>query len=147
MRLNFISIQGGVDLWASGAGPGSVSGTQSMCDGKVEILAVGGSWHLGQLTVGLSRAVRLRQGNRVFIRTTEALPMQVDGEPFIQPAGEVKVELRGQSRVLRRVEKPLAKVMNAVEEVLESAADGGVITAAQHNVLSRELAARLHPQL
>lgn len=145
---NIPSYMGGIDLWASGKGPGAVQGSQSMCDGKLEIVAVGGSWHLGQLTVGLSRAERLRQGRRIVVRTVEALPMQIDGEPFVQPAGQVSVALRGQSRVLRRVEnKPIAKLMRAVEEALESAADKGVISSAQHDALSGELAARIHPQL
>jgi diacylglycerol kinase (ATP) len=146
--VNIPSYMGGIDLWASGQGPGAVQGSQSMCDGKLEIVAVGGSWHLGQLTVGLSRAERLRQGRKIVVRTAEALPMQIDGEPFVQPAGEVSVALRGQSRVLRRVEnKPIAKLMRAVEEALESAADKGVISGAQHDALAGELAARIHPQL
>ncbi len=146
--VNIHSYMGGIDLWAAGQGPGAVQGSQSMCDGKLEIVAVGGSWHLGQLTVGLSRSQRLRQGRKIVVRTAEALPMQIDGEPFVQPAGEVSVALRGQSRVLRRVEnKPIAKLMRAVEEALESAADKGVISVAQHDALAGELAARIHPQL
>ena len=138
--VNIASYMGGVDLWASGGGPGAVHGVQSMSDGKLEIVAVGGSWHLGRLTVGLSRAVRLRQGRRIIVRTSESLPMQVDGEPFVQAAGVVQMALRGQSRVLRRVEsKPLVKVMRAVEEVLESAAEDGVITAAQHDALAVQI--------
>lgn len=145
---NISSYMGGIDLWASGQGPGAVQGSQSMCDGKLEIVAVGGSWHLGQLTVGLSRAERLRQGRKIVVRTAEALPMQIDGEPFVQPAGKVSMTLRGQSRVLRRVEnKPIAKLMRAVEDALESAADKGIISVAQHDALAGELAAKIHPQL
>ena len=70
--------------------------------------------------------------------------MQVDGEPFTQPAGEVVLEHRGHTRVLRRVEsKPVARVVRAVEDALEAAAGDGVITPAQHNALSQEVAARL----
>jgi hypothetical protein len=146
--VNIHSYMGGIDLWAAGQGPGAVQGSQSMCDGKLEIVAVGGSWHLGQLTVGLSRSQRLCQGRKIVVRTAEALPMQIDGEPFVQPPGEVSVAPRGQSRVLRRVEnKPIAKLMRAVEEALESAADKGVISVAQHDALAGELAARIHPQL
>jgi diacylglycerol kinase (ATP) len=165
-------LQGGVDLWSSGArANGNVSageamdwendsiqavsgstnvsalptGKQSICDGLFEIVAVFGSWHLGQLTVGLSRAVRLRQGRKLLIRTSESLPMQVDGEPFMQSAGEVLVEHRGHARILRRVEnKPVAAVVRVVEEVLEDAASSGVISQQQHNTLSTQLAARLH---
>lgn len=158
--VNIPSYMGGVDLWASGNHTGGASAVhgagsageygaasgyrQSMCDGILELVAVYGSWHLGQLTVGLSGATQLRRARRVVVRTTEELPMQVDGEPFMQPAGEVVVELQSQSRMLRRVaSKPVAKVLKAVEEALEAAAEGGVITAAQHNVVSQEVAMRL----
>ncbi len=42
----------------------------------MQIVAVYGSWHLGQLQVGLSRAVRLGQGSEVVISTIKPLPMQ-----------------------------------------------------------------------
>ena len=142
--VNIPSYMGGVDLWGSGGGPGAVAGHQSLCDGVLEIVAVGGSWHLGQLTVGLSRAVRLAQGRRIVVNTREAVPMQVDGEPFVQPAGRVVVEFCGQVRMLRRLEnKPVAAVLRQLEDALEGAVEGGVITRGQHDVLSRELAAKL----
>jgi diacylglycerol kinase (ATP) len=115
-----------------------------MCDGVLEVVAVYGSWHLGQLTVGLARAVRLGRGRRVVVTCRAALPMQVDGEPFTAAAGEVAVARAGQALVLRRVASaPAAAAARAVEEVLEGAQAGGVITPAQHYALTRDVAARL----
>jgi diacylglycerol kinase (ATP) len=44
-----------------------------------QLVAVFGSFHLGQLQVGLSRAVRLDQGRDVTLASFCALPMQVGG--------------------------------------------------------------------
>ena len=43
----------------------------------LQVVGVYGSWHLGQLQVGLSRAKRLCQCSRARIITKETLPMQV----------------------------------------------------------------------
>ncbi len=65
-----------------------------MSDGLIEVVGVYGAWHLGQLQVGLNRAVRLAQGSRVQVMTSEELPMQVDGEPWLQAAATVTVSLK-----------------------------------------------------
>jgi diacylglycerol kinase (ATP) len=106
----------------------------------VQLVAVYGSFHLGQLQVGLSRALCLGQGARITLHTREALPMQVDGEPFLQPAGALTVERCSQALVLRRVaSKPVARVVQAVGEVLDSGRDRGTITPVQHLTLTRSV--------
>ena len=167
-------LKGGVDLWASGREqlessgyesdndedsslsdgisqnddllePTWQAGKQSICDGVLEIVAVFGSWHLGQLTVGLSRATRLRQGKRITIKTSKSLPMQVDGEPFMQEPCVMSIEKANQARVLRKVDsEPVAAVVRAVEEALEEATSDGTISIHQHDKLSRDLARKLH---
>lgn len=57
----------------------------------VQLVAVYGSWHLGQLQVGLSRAIRLTQCSTVSITTKGPLPMQIDGEPWMQPPASLQV--------------------------------------------------------
>ncbi|KAL4422402.1 hypothetical protein ABPG75_008599 [Micractinium tetrahymenae] len=168
MVLNINSYMGGVDLWqnsytlpgygdrgSGGNGHGSArrrGQAQSMMDGRVELVAVYGSWHLGQLQVGLSRAVRLGQGREVTIATTAHLPMQasgdVDGEPFVQAPAAVTISRRDQGLVLRRVQsKPLARMMQALSEVLEESEQRGTISSSQHHALMADLAARLQPLL
>ncbi|KAL4436134.1 hypothetical protein ABPG77_005582 [Micractinium sp. CCAP 211/92] len=163
MVLNINSYMGGVDLWrnsytlpgygdrggGSGGGAGRRRGqAQSMMDGRVELVAVYGSWHLGQLQVGLARAVRLGQGREVTITTSAHLPMQIDGEPFVQAPAAVSIQRRDQGLVLRRVQsKPLGRMMQALSEVLEESEQRGAITSEQHHALMADLSARLQPLL
>lgn len=68
MLLNITSYMGGVNLWTCGQPQDSQKhqmdyssnrsvpsthsyGVQSMCDGMIEVVAVYGTWHLGQLQV------------------------------------------------------------------------------------------------
>ena len=69
--------------------------TQALKHCWVQVLAVYGSWHLGQLQVGLSGAVRLAQCRSLHISAQEAVPMQIDGEPWYQPAAKIDISLRG----------------------------------------------------
>ena len=55
-----------------------------------------GSWHLGQLQVGLSKAIRLAQCRSLSITLRQALPVQVDGEPWKQSPATMHISLRGQ---------------------------------------------------
>ncbi len=66
----------------------------------MQVCGVYGSWHLGQLQVGLSRAIRLAQCCSVRITALEALPMQIDGEPWHQPPATLDISLKGQVRSL-----------------------------------------------
>lgn len=63
----------------------------SMQDGMLEVVAVNGVVHLGQLQVGLSKAFKICQCKEVTITTTKDLPMQVDGEPWPQPKSVIKI--------------------------------------------------------
>ena len=60
-----------------------------------------GSWHLGRLQVGLSRAIRLAQCHSCRITAREALAVQIDGEPWLQPPCSLDIALKGQVRLLR----------------------------------------------
>ncbi|CAL8462241.1 g1772 [Coccomyxa elongata] len=150
LLLNIASYMGGVNLWASGAATAhaSLDAPQSFCDGVLEVCGVYGSWHLGQLQVGLSRAIRLAQCRSVRITALEALPMQIDGEPWHQPPATLDISLKGQAFMLRRIESgPVAAVARAVSDVLESCETRNVISAAQRHTLTAEIAAKLHPVL
>lgn len=47
--------------------------------------------HLGQIQSGLRSATRIAQGGHIKIRLNTDLPVQVDGEPWIQSPGDVVV--------------------------------------------------------
>ncbi|KAK2179943.1 hypothetical protein NP493_466g05012 [Ridgeia piscesae] len=82
--------------WASGANPWGQEKEDQFSkpthyDGMLEIIAVTGVVHLGQIQSGLRGAIRIAQGGHMRIHLLTDLPVQVDGEPWIQPAGQVVV--------------------------------------------------------
>ena len=112
---------------------------------RLQVVGVYGSWHLGQLQVGLSKAKRLCQCSSACITTLETLAMQMDGEPWLQAPAKLNIELKGQALMLRRLNsEPLARMAHTVAEVLAHCEHTGVITASQRHTITTELAAKLH---
>lgn len=111
-------------------------------DGVLEIVAVTGSLHLAKTQVGLANARRLVQCRRISIRTTKDLPMQIDGEPVLQPPSSINVRFHNQAVVLRRSVRQTGRVAARLAEVLDWGQANSVITAEQRTILLRELADR-----
>ncbi len=85
----------------------------------LQVVGVYGSWHLGQLQVGLSKARRLCQCSSATITTLETLAMQMDGEPWLQAPAKLNIELKGQAHMLRRLNsEPLARMAHTVAGAL-----------------------------
>ncbi|GFR47322.1 hypothetical protein Agub_g9011, partial [Astrephomene gubernaculifera] len=118
---------------------------QSLSDGVLEVVAVFGAVHLGKLQVGLARATRLGQCRSARITTSQELPMQVDGEPWMQPPAQLSISLKCSAPVLRRLDlsDAASRLTAAVGEVLEAAVAAGTLTAAQRRQLGEQLARRL----
>nr|CAG4635922.1 EOG090X00MP [Eubosmina coregoni] len=82
--------------WGSGANPWGFEKDDQFSvpnhwDGMLEVVGVTGVLHLGQIQSGLRSAIRIAQGGHIRIRMNSELPIQVDGEPWIQPPGEIVV--------------------------------------------------------
>nr|CAG4642287.1 EOG090X00MP [Evadne anonyx] len=82
--------------WGSGASPWGFERDDQFSvpnhwDGMLEVVGVTGVLHLGQIQSGLRSAIRIAQGGHIRIRMNIELPIQVDGEPWIQSAGEIVV--------------------------------------------------------
>ncbi|KAK9855135.1 hypothetical protein WJX84_000838 [Apatococcus fuscideae] len=107
LLLNISSYMGGANLWASGRPLPASSlpddAPQSHADGLLEVVGVYGSWHLGRLQVGLSRAVRLCQCSTATVTLSKELPIQVDGEPWMQAPAKMDITCRGHAFMLRRI--------------------------------------------
>jgi len=116
----------------------------SMQDGLLEVVAVNGVVHLGQLQVGLSKAVKICQCREAVITTTRDLPMQVDGEPWPQARSIIKIgRKRDPAYLLRRTMDSGGAVVGEVVELLESAVNDGVITLPQKKSLLAEFSRRV----
>ncbi|XP_033726446.1 diacylglycerol kinase theta-like isoform X2 [Pecten maximus] len=60
-------------------------------DGNLEVVGVTGVVHMGQIQGGLRSGIRIAQGGHLRITLLADIPVQVDGEPWVQPAGQVVV--------------------------------------------------------
>ncbi|XP_075993586.1 diacylglycerol kinase theta [Genypterus blacodes] len=99
--LNIPSWGSGADLWGS-----EVDGRHekpSFDDGLLEVVGVTGVVHMGQVQSGLRSGIRIAQGNYIRLTLSKAVPVQVDGEPWIQPPGHIIISAAGPKvRMLRK---------------------------------------------
>ncbi|CAA2975259.1 diacylglycerol kinase 1 [Olea europaea subsp. europaea] len=96
LLANIGSYMGGVDLWQNEDESYDNFDPQSMHDKVLEVVSISGTWHLGKLQVGLSRARRLAQGQSIKIQLFAGLPVQVDGEPWFQHPCTLTISHHGQ---------------------------------------------------
>eukprot|EP00753_Platysulcus_tardus_P005803 PLAT13703.1.p1 GENE.PLAT13703.1~~PLAT13703.1.p1 ORF type:complete len:558 (+),score=97.35 PLAT13703.1:120-1676(+) len=146
--LNIGSYAGGVDLW--GADDGEADATDSVpsvADGKLEVVGVYGSLHMAQLKCQLARSLRLAQCSQLSVRLRRKAAVQVDGEPWMQPAGDIHVCSTSQARMLRPSREKSGEVAAVVSDVLTWAAEADVITLRQQALLQREFSRRVALQV
>ncbi|XP_058979125.1 uncharacterized protein LOC101893201 isoform X1 [Musca domestica] len=82
--------------WGSGANPWGPDkddrfSTPNHYDGLLEIVGVTGVVHLGQIQSGIRYANRIAQGGHIKMHLYSDLPVQVDGEPWVQCSGDIVV--------------------------------------------------------
>ncbi|KAK4781564.1 hypothetical protein SAY86_015666 [Trapa natans] len=141
---NIGSYMGGVDLWQSEDDNYDNFDPQSMHDKVLEVVSISGTWHLGKLQVGLSRARRLAQGQSIKIQLCAALPVHIDGEPWFQEPCTFSLSHHGQAFMLKRAsEEPLGHAAAIISDILENAETSHVINASQKRALLQEMALRL----
>mmetsp|Transcript_15625 Transcript_15625/g.51302 ORF Transcript_15625/g.51302 Transcript_15625/m.51302 type:complete len:813 (-) Transcript_15625:31-2469(-) len=144
--LNIDSYMGGVDLWGSswkeGGGLRAGFHSQLLSDERIEVVGIYGTLHLAQLQTGLARAVSLAQGSSVRLTNVAALPMQVDGEPWLQPPATVSVAPKDQVFMLRRRGEVDGSMTAAFTDALADCKARGVITAEQERAILTEMAKR-----
>ncbi|CAG0903274.1 unnamed protein product, partial [Cyprideis torosa] len=103
--LNINCWCAGVTPWISGVGHEEFL-SPSPSDGLIEVFGIRSSFHIAQMQVRLSEPLRLGQVRTAKVTLLQPAPMQVDGEPWEQPPGEVTLAFDHQATMLSKELKP-----------------------------------------
>ncbi|CAF3422029.1 unnamed protein product [Rotaria sp. Silwood1] len=89
--MNILSWASGANLW--GHEKDDKFNRPTHYDGMLEVVGITGIVHLGQIQSGIRSGVRLAQGGHVHIRMNNdyPVPVQVDGEPWLQPPCDITI--------------------------------------------------------
>ncbi|GAA6082417.1 diacylglycerol kinase theta, partial [Tachysurus ichikawai] len=113
--LNIPSWGSGADLW--GSDNDSRFDKPRIDDGMVEVVGVTGVVHMGQVQSGLRSGIRLAQGSYIRITVLKPIPVQVDGEPWIQSPGQIIISAAGPKvRMLRKSKSKQKKQSGSLKE-------------------------------
>ncbi|XP_058506003.1 diacylglycerol kinase theta-like [Solea solea] len=125
--LNIPSWGSGADLWGSEVD--SRYAKPNIDDGLLEVVGVTGVVHMGKVQSGLCSGIRLAQGNYVRLMVSKSIPVQVDGEAWIQPPGHIIISAAGPKvRMLRKSKQKQKKSSSGYKDGRSespSSRDGG----------------------
>lgn len=113
-------------------------------DGSLEIVSVRGTYHIGQIRVGLSNATRICQAKEVKIICKKKIAAQVDGEPWRQSACTMTISRKKEpAMMLHRSADESGGVETEMAKLLDWAEDRRIIDHDVHAVLMKEFSRRI----
>jgi hypothetical protein len=113
-------------------------------DGKLDIVSIRGTFHLGQIQVGLSNATKLCQASEVKIILKRKVAVQIDGEPWRQSASTITItRKKDQAVMLHRSADESGGVETEMAKLLDWAEDRSIIDRNVHSVLMKEFSRRI----
>eukprot|EP00543_Licmophora_paradoxa_P017102 CAMPEP_0202460794 /NCGR_PEP_ID=MMETSP1360-20130828/45970_1 /ASSEMBLY_ACC=CAM_ASM_000848 /TAXON_ID=515479 /ORGANISM="Licmophora paradoxa, Strain CCMP2313" /LENGTH=388 /DNA_ID=CAMNT_0049082603 /DNA_START=266 /DNA_END=1432 /DNA_ORIENTATION=- len=114
-------------------------------DGVLDIVSVRGTFHLGQIRVGLGNAQRLCQAREVsIVIKKKKVAVQIDGEPWRQGACNLKISRKKDPAVmLHRSPDESGGVEQEMSKLLDWAEEKEIITRDVHNTLQKEFSRRI----
>mmetsp|Transcript_10105 Transcript_10105/g.14823 ORF Transcript_10105/g.14823 Transcript_10105/m.14823 type:complete len:873 (+) Transcript_10105:124-2742(+) len=119
-------------------------GPSSCQDGKLDIISIRGTFHLGQIQVGLGNGYRLCQAKEVEVIIKKKLAVQIDGEPWLQNECRMKITRKKDAAVmLHRSPFESGGVETEMAKLLDWAEDRKVINRDVHTVLMKEFSRRI----
>ncbi|XP_054665506.1 diacylglycerol kinase theta isoform X4 [Grus americana] len=117
--INIPSWGSGADLW------GSESDNRfekpRIDDGLLEVVGVTGVVHMGQVQGGFRSGIRIAQGSYFRVTLLKPIPVQVDGEPWIQAPGQIIISAAGPKvRMLKKSKQKQKKTGSLRETRVDS---------------------------
>lgn len=117
--LNIPSWGSGADLW--GSETDARFRKPRIDDGLLEVVGVTGVVHMGQVQSGMRSGIRIAQGNYIRLTVSKEVPVQVDGEPWVQPPGHIIISAAGPKvRMLRKSKQKQKKASSSGKEGKDS---------------------------
>ncbi|XP_048469712.1 diacylglycerol kinase theta-like [Rhincodon typus] len=114
--LNIPSWGSGADLWGSDS-DGRFEKPR-IDDGMLEVVGVTGVVHMGQVQSGLRSGIRIAQGTYFRVTLLKSIPVQVDGEPWIQSPGHIIISAAGPKvHMLKKCKQKQKKQIGSFKDV------------------------------
>lgn len=118
MVLNLPSWAGGKNPWGSHSEEWQ---PQSVSDKLVEVIGLKGSFHMGRIQGNISDGIKLAQGSKVvfeWVDETE-LPVQLDGEPWMNGKCRIEIEHYTQSKMIMNKEQSIIEEDSESDDLQE----------------------------
>lgn len=113
-------------------------------DGVLDVVSIRGTFHLGQIRVGLSNAELLCQCREATIKIRKKVAVQIDGEPWRQSVCTLKVSRKKDPAImLHRSPDESGGVETEMAKLLDWAEEKAYIDRNVYSILMREYSRRI----